>query len=166
VSSEVPFKDRLAALGPNVVIYNSAKGTRMDLKSILSHATDRTHIYTCGPTRLMDAVTATAESLNIPLADVHMEQFTVITSGDPFTVELAQSKKVLEVGATQTLLDVLKSVGLDVDSSCEVGNCGTCRVDFTEGRVLHKGTGLLEEEKCGAMLSCVSRGVGTIVVDL
>ena len=166
VSSEVPFKDRLTALGPNVVIYNSAKGTRMDLKGILSHATDRTHIYTCGPTRLMDAVASTAESLNIPPAYIHMEQFTVITSGDPFTVELAQSKKVLEVGATQTLLDMLRSVGLDVESSCEVGNCGTCKVDFTEGRVLHKGTGLLEEEKCGAMLSCVSRGVGRIVVDL
>ncbi|KAF2998594.1 hypothetical protein E8E13_006651 [Curvularia kusanoi] len=119
VSSQVPFEDRLAALGPNVTIYNSARGTRMDLKSILSHATDSSRVYTCGPTRLMDAVTSTAESLGIPSAHVHLEQFTVTTSGDPFTVELTQSKKVVEVGATQTLLDVLKSVGLDVDSSCE-----------------------------------------------
>lgn len=114
----------------------------------------------------MDAVVSTAKSLHIEDRQVHMEQFTVTTSGDPFTAELKQSKKVLEVGAQQTLLDVLKEVGLDVDSSCEVGNCGTCKVDVIDGRVEHKGTGLLEEEKCGAMLACVSRGVGRIVLDL
>jgi ferredoxin len=55
---------------------------------------------------------------------------------------------------------------LDVDSSCEVGNCGTCKVDVCAGRVEHRGTGLLEAEKAAAMLSCVSRGIGTIVLDL
>jgi ferredoxin len=154
------------ALGPNATIYNSAKGNRMDLKDILAHADDRTHIYTCGPARLMDAVSATAKDLNIPDTLIHTEQFTVTTSGDPFTAELKQSKKVIEIGATQTLLDALKEVGMDVDSSCEVGNCGTCRVDICEGRVEHKGTGLLDEEKCGAMLACVSRGIGRIVLDM
>lgn len=166
VSSEIPFTGRVTALAPNVTIYNSASGTRMDLRSILSRARRNTHIYTCGPTRLMDAVTSTARSLDIAPARIHLEQFTVDASGDPFTVELQQSKKVLEVGATQTLLDVLKNVGLDVDSSCEVGNCGSCKVEVCSGRVQHKGTGLLEEEKCGAMLACVSRGVGRIVLDL
>lgn len=166
VSTDVPFRSQIAALGPNLTVYNKSEGARMDLKDILSHADSRTHIYTCGPTRLMDAVTATAKLFNIPEEQVHMEQFTVTTSGDPFTAELKQSKRVVEVGAQQTLLDVLKSVGMDVDSSCEVGNCGTCRVDVCAGRVEHRGTGLLEEEKCGAMLACVSRGVGRIVLDL
>jgi MOSC domain-containing protein YiiM/ferredoxin-NADP reductase len=166
VPDEVPFKQQIMALGPNATIYNSAKGNRMDLKDILAHADDRTHIYTCGPARLMDAVSATAKDLNIPDTLIHTEQFTVTTSGDPFTAELKQSKKVIEIGATQTLLDALKEVGMDVDSSCEVGNCGTCRVDICEGRVEHKGTGLLDEEKCGAMLACVSRGIGRIVLDM
>ena len=166
VSNGVPFRDRILAFNPNVTIYNSAEGTRMSLKDIIAHTDNRTHIYTCGPTRLMDAVTATAKQFTIPDALVHLEQFTVTTSGDPFTAELKQSKKVVEVGATQTLLDVLKAVGMDIDSSCEVGNCGTCRVDLCEGRVEHKGTGLLDEEKCGAMLACVSRGIGRIVLDM
>ncbi len=165
VSSEVPFEDRISTLGSNITIYNSAQGSRMDLENILSHADSRTHIYTCGPERLMDAVTAAANKLSIPDTLVHREQFTVTTSGDPFTVELKQSKQVLEVGATQTLLDVLKDAGLEIDSSCEVGNCGTCKVDVCRGRVEHKGTGLLDEEKCGAMLSCVSRGIGRIVLN-
>lgn len=166
VSAEVPFKEQIDNIKRGVTIYNKSEGQRMDLKGILGHADSRTHIYTCGPARLMDAVKSTAKSLHIEDKQVHMEQFTITTSGDPFTAELKQSKKTLEVGAEQTLLDVLKQAGLDVDSSCEVGNCGTCRIDVVGGRVDHKGTGLLEEEKCGAMLACVSRGVGRIVLDL
>ncbi|KAJ8117935.1 hypothetical protein OPT61_g983 [Boeremia exigua] len=166
VSDEVPFKDYISTLGSNVTMYKRSEGTRMDIRDILSHADNRAHIYTCGPGRLMDAVVSAANDLNIPDSLVHMEQFTVTTSGDPFTAELKQSKKVVEVGATQTLLDVLKDAGLDIDSSCEVGNCGTCRIDVSGGRVEHKGTGLLDEEKCGAMLSCVSRGIGRIILDL
>ncbi|KAF9697796.1 hypothetical protein EKO04_004447 [Ascochyta lentis] len=166
VSTEVPFKEPLAALGPNTTIYNSAEGTRMDLKNILSRADNRTHIYTCGPERLMDAVFAAAKSLSIPDTLVHKETFTVTTSGDPFTAELKSSKKFVEVGAAQTLLDVLKEAGMDIDSSCEVGNCGTCKVGVLEGRIEHKGTGLLDEEKCESMLACVSRGAGRIVLDL
>jgi ferredoxin len=109
---------------------------------------------------------STAISYGIPESSVHIEAFIVATSGDPFTAELKQSNKTVEVGPTQSLLDALKEVGMDIDSSCEVGNCGTCRVEVCEGRVEHRGTGLLEKEKEGGMLSCVSRGVGRIVLDL
>jgi ferredoxin-NADP reductase len=166
VSDEVAFAAPIAALDPHVTIYRKSLGQRMDLTDILSHASSRSHIYTCGPQRLMDAVQSTAKKFNIPKASIHIEQFTVTTSGDPFIAELRQSKKVVEVGATQTLLDVLRDTGMDIDSSCEVGNCGTCRVDVCSGRVQHKGTALMEEEKEGAMLSCVSRGIGRIVLDL
>ncbi|KZM27270.1 uncharacterized protein EKO05_0010643 [Ascochyta rabiei] len=166
VSTEVPFKELLTAFGPNATVYNSAEGTRMDLTDLLSQADNRTHIYTCGPERLMDAVSAAANHLSIPESLVHKEAFTVTTSGDPFTAELQSSNKTIEVGATQTLLDVLKEVGMAIDSSCEVGNCGTCRVDVLDGRIEHKGTGLLDEEKDKSMLACVSRGVGRIILGL
>ena len=166
VSKEMPFKDRITALGTSTTTYNSAEGKRMDLKDILSYADDRTHIYTCGPERLMSAVVLTARAFCIPDIQVHQEAFTAITSGDPFIAELKQCSRIVEVGATQTLLDALKEVGMDIDSSCEVGNCGTCKVDVLEGRVEHRGTALLNEEKCGAMLACVSRGVGKVVLDL
>ena len=166
VSDEVPFASHIAALGPKATIYNKSKGQRLDLSAILAKADHQTHIYTCGPTRLMDAVVDTAKSFNIPESSVHIEAFTVNTSGDPFTAELKQSGRTVEVGPTQSLLDVLKAVGMDVDSSCEVGNCGTCKVDVCSGRIEHRGTGLLDDEKQESMLSCVSRGVGTIVLDL
>jgi ferredoxin len=61
---------------------------------------------------------------------------------------------------------VLRDAGLEVSSSCEVGNCGTCRVEVLKGRIDHRGSGLMDWEKGTAMLSCVSRGIGSIVVDV
>jgi MOSC domain-containing protein YiiM/ferredoxin-NADP reductase len=165
-AGEMPFVSQINALGPKATIYDKTQGQRLDIPAVISRTQDRSHIYICGPHRLMDDVVATAKKYSLPDSSVHLEQFTVTTSGDPFTVELRESKKTIEVGATQSLLDALRAAGMDVDASCEVGNCGTCKVDVCAGRVEHKGTGLLEDEKGEAMLSCVSRGVGRIVLDL
>lgn len=166
VAEEVPFKKYIAALGVNATIYNKSRGQRLDLSNIISRARNNTHLYCCGPQRLMDGVEAAAKQSGVPDSAVHFEQFAVTTSGDPFTAELRESKKTIEVGGTQSLLDALRAVGMEVDSSCEVGNCGSCRVNVCGGRVEHKGTGLMESEKEGMMLSCVSRGVGHVVLDL
>jgi MOSC domain-containing protein YiiM/ferredoxin-NADP reductase len=167
VTDEIPFHSSISALGDKATVYRKTMSQRLDLNAILSHADSTTHIYCCGPPRLMDAVASTASRYSIPPSSLHFEQFAVATSGDPFSAYLQQSNKIVEVGATQTLLEALKEVGLDIDSSCEVGNCGTCRVEVCGGRVEHRGTGLVEREKeSGGMLSCVSRGVGRIVLDL
>ncbi|CAI6331634.1 unnamed protein product [Periconia digitata] len=171
VADAVPFLkeiEGMVGIGTNKVrIYRKSQGKRMDLSSIVARADTNTHIYTCGPERLMDAVVSTAKMYGVPDTSVHLEAFVVSTSGDPFTVDLKQSGKTVEVGATETLLDALRKVGLDVASSCEVGNCGTCRVEVCGGRVEHKGTGLdVAEKEDGGMLSCVSRGIGRIALDL
>ncbi len=166
VTKEIPFSAQLAALGTSVIVYNKSLGQRKNLDSILAQADSGTHIYTCGPTRMVEDIEAIAKKYSIPDSSVHFETFSVTTSGDPFSAELRQSKRTVHVGPSQSLLDALKAVGMDVDSSCEVGNCGTCRVDVCGGRIDHRGTGLLEEEKCMSMLSCVSRGIGDIVLDL
>lgn len=113
----------------------------------------------------MEGVTAAARANNIPSANVHFEAFQTATSGDPFTVEIANRGETIEVGSNQTLLEALRDCGLDIPSSCETGNCATCRVNVCEGRIEHRGTGLMESEKGSAMLSCVSRGIGRIVIE-
>lgn len=57
------------------------------------------------------------------------------------------------------------SAGFDVASCFYVGNCGICRIGVLKGRVEHREAGLLNEKK-GMMLSCVSRGIGALVLDL
>ncbi|KAF2735869.1 3-chlorobenzoate-3,4-dioxygenase reductase subunit [Polyplosphaeria fusca] len=166
VADEVPFEERIAALGVKGKIYRKSKGERLNLNNILSRADDNTHVYCCGPQRLMDGVDAAAKVFGLSKDSIHFEAFQVETGGDPFTAELRESKRTVEIGGSQSLLDALKAVGMDIDSSCEVGNCGTCKVDVCSGRVLHRGTALTESEKGKTMLSCVSRGIGTIVLDL
>lgn len=138
----------------------------MDVQAVLEKAGENTYIYCCGPQRLMDAVTSSAKELSVPENHVFFEAFTADASGDPFSVELALTKKNIEVPSCKSLLDVLKEVGLDIESSCEAGSCGTCRVPLKSGSVEHRGSGLMEGEKGDSMLACVSRGVGRIVLDL
>ncbi|KAF4631979.1 hypothetical protein G7Y89_g6155 [Cudoniella acicularis] len=166
-SSDIAFKSNLERLPTErLTILDASQKQRLDIPAILQDVKGSTHIYICGPERLTSAVVSTAQSLTIPSSHIHFEAFAASTTGDPFTVELAESKKTLEVKSEQTLLDVLRDAGLDVPSSCEVGNCGTCKVAVKCGRVEHRGTGLGKSDKGEMMLSCVSRGIGEIVLVL
>ncbi|CZR53318.1 related to phthalate 4,5-dioxygenase oxygenase reductase subunit [Phialocephala subalpina] len=164
-SEEIPFKPLLEKMGDKVVIYDKSKGQRMDIHGILKNRTWNSFVYACGPQRMIDTIVRSANEVGMSQEDIHFEAFQINTSGDPFTVQVKNSGQKLEVKGEKTLLQVLRDAGLDVDSSCETGNCGTCRVEVCEGKVEHRGSGLGEEDKGKAMLSCVSRGVGHIVID-
>ena len=139
----------------------------MNVQEVISRADDNTHVYSCGPQRMMDAVTSAAQVYGLAKDNLHFEPFAVDTSGDPFTVELAVSEEVLDVPAEKTLLDVLRDdAGIDMSSSCEVGSCGTCVVNVKRGQIQHRGIGFMDLEDATSMLSCVSRGIGHIVLDL
>ncbi|KAE8452735.1 hypothetical protein EG329_013007 [Mollisiaceae sp. DMI_Dod_QoI] len=162
---EIPFKPLLDKMGAKVVIYDKSKGQRMNIQEILKDRTWNSFVYACGPQRMIDDVVRSANAVGMSQDEVHYEAFQINTSGDPFTVELKKSGKVLEVDAEKTLLQVMREAGLDVDSSCETGNCGTCRIEVCDGKVEHRGSALSEEDKGKAMLSCVSRGMGHLVID-
>jgi ferredoxin-NADP reductase len=166
-SDEVPFRDRLDALGDVVTIYDKTKGERMDIKELIKNMPWNTQLYVCGPNRLMEAAKTAVEECGISSNEVHFEAFAADISGDPFEVEVTnRSGKVLKVGEEESLLDVLRREIEDVPSSCEVGNCGTCKVTLKAGRVDHRGTSLTDEDKAGSMLSCVSRGIGRIAIEI
>lgn len=167
---DIPFKDELRKLGSKdvgkVVVYDKSKGERMDIHKILKERVWNSFVYTCGPQRMIDGVVSAAAELGMAKEEVHYEAFQIETSGDPFTVEVKGIGKMLDVPGEKTLLQVLREAGIEVDSSCEMGNCGTCKVTVCGGKVEHRGSGLPEEEKEGAMLSCVSRGAGHLVIEL
>ncbi|KAJ5764794.1 hypothetical protein N7520_004353 [Penicillium odoratum] len=164
-SDEVAFKPYIEQLGSNVTIY--FKDDRpFDVSKVLQQTDSNAHIYCCSGERLMNAVRDTAKELGFPEQNMHFESFQAKTTGDPFTAELAESEQEVEVAGGESLLDALRSAGFDIPSTCETGNCGTCRVGVRKGRIEHRGTGLVGNEKDTAMLSCVSRGIGSIVLDL
>jgi MOSC domain-containing protein YiiM/ferredoxin-NADP reductase len=165
-SRDIALKRFLDSFGSNVTIYDISSGKEFSAAAVLGKVNDNAHVYCCGSDRLQNAIVDTANSLGMSSDNLHFESFAVATSGDPFVAELADSGRTLEVEGEKTLLDALREAGLDIPSSCEAGNCGTCRVGVKSGRIEHRGTGLMEDEKCSAMLSCVSRGIGTIVLEL
>ena len=166
VSDETPFERYITPLGNKAKVYSKAQGQSLDIATVIRKGSPNTHVYCCGPQRMMDAVKHTAKSYGVEQDHVHFEAFQVETSGDPFTAELAVSKKTVEVAGNQTLLDALRATGMAIDSSCEAGSCGTCKTMVSSGRVEHRGEALMDQEKKTAMLVCVSRGIGRIVLDL
>lgn len=167
-SDEVAFRPLLSELGPNITIYDKSQLQRMDMFDIFMNRIWNSHVYICGPQRMIDAGIQTASALKMPSDELHYEVFQADTSGDPFTVEvvLNEKKVELQVESEQTLLDVMRDAGFEIGSSCEAGNCGTCRIPIRCGEVQHRGSALTKTEQESEMLSCVSRGVGHIVVEV
>ncbi|KAK3902997.1 pyruvate kinase-like protein [Staphylotrichum tortipilum] len=167
-ADDVPFQERLAALGSDVVIlYDRAAGQRLDIRGIVEDMPWNTQLYFCGPWRLMDEAARVTREHGIPDKELHFEAFSADVSGDPFEAVVAnRGGKTIKVGEEETLLEYLQKEFGDVDSSCSVGNCGTCRISLTAGRVDHRGTALTEEDKATSMLPCVSRGLGSITIEI
>ncbi|KAL2687423.1 hypothetical protein Neosp_004984 [[Neocosmospora] mangrovei] len=164
---EFPYQARLEALGDDVVVYDGSKGDRMDVESIVKALPWNSHLYVCGPTRMMASAKEAVQKYGIPANEVHFEQFAAEVSGDAFEVQVVnRNDKLFRVDGEESLLEVLRREFDDVPSSCEVGNCGTCKVKVESGRVEHRGTALSEEERRREMLACVSRGIGRIAIEL
>lgn len=166
-SEDVAFKSLLQPLGEGrLKIYDKSKGERVNLMGIVKDRKWNSHVYVCGPQRMNDEVVKVAAECGMASDEVHFEAFQTDASGDPFTAEVVGREGKLEVGEDDTLLEVLKKSGFDIQSSCEVGNCGTCKINVCKGKVEHRGSALGADEKETSMLSCVSRGIGHIVVEI
>lgn len=141
-----------------------------DLWPIVEKATSGTHVYCCGPTRLMDSVRDMTG--HWPQSSVHFESFGADTKSReddrPFDVTLSQSKKTIHVPKEQTLLEALKENGCHVPSSCESGTCGSCKVRVLQGNIDHRDLVLMSEEKTEFIMVCVSRSKNgeSIEIDL
>ncbi|KAL5407000.1 hypothetical protein PMIN03_007442 [Paraphaeosphaeria minitans] len=167
-AEEMPFRQDLEKLGSRVTVYDKAKGERMDVGSVIKGMPWNSQVYVCGPKRLMDDTVNAAQEAGLGEKDVHFEAFGADVGGNMFEVVIRdkEDKKVV-VEEEETLLEVLqREFGDLVGSSCEVGNCGTCRVRLRCGKVDHRGTALSAEEKENEILSCVSRGVGRIEIEI
>lgn len=169
-ADDIPFRERIEKLGSDVVtIYDKSAGRPLSIAQVIGSMPWNSRLYFCGPPRMMDEALQETRKAGIASEEVHFEAFKADVGGDPFEAVVTNKKEtVVKVGSDETLLDALqKQFGLDeIPSSCEVGNCGTCKVKLRSGRVDHRGTALLDEDKADSMLTCVSRGVGRIAIEI
>lgn len=139
-----------------------------DLWKILEKPVAGTHIYCCGPDRLMASVKDMAG--HWPTSAVHFESFGVNAKPRAedvaFEVKLTRSQKSITVAADVTLLDALRAVDVYVSSSCESGTCGSCKLTYSKGEVDHRDLVLLPEEKDKCIIVCVSRAKDSLELDL
>jgi len=167
-AEDVAFAALMSDFQDSIQIYDKQAGQRMGITKILRDRAINSHVFTCGPQRMITSVIAAAKEAGMAEDEVFYETFSTDTTGDPFTADVISGIKTtkLKVGAEQSLLEVMRAAGLEMASSCETGSCGTCRIGVKRGKVLHRGKGLTKEEQGKEILCCVSRGEGHIVVEL
>ena len=151
----------------------------LDIARLLrSEMRDGTHVYYCGPAGFM---TACADaSADWPRERVHCEHFAApaparapeanAAEGDDgagFTIEIASTGQHLAVPPERSIAEVLRAARIGIETSCEAGLCGTCKVRYLRGEVDHRDCILGEDEQQEFLTVCVSRAkAGPLVLDL
>lgn len=155
-------------LGERFHGYDAAAGQRLDCAELFNAKPLGSHLYVCGPQRLLDELKLLAEAQGWSAGRLHWEAFAAPEPGQPFTVELARSGQRLQVPGDHSLLEVLEAVGVEVPNLCRGGVCGQCAMRYLSGEVEHRDHYLDEQQRGEALMPCVSRGgcSGTLLLDL
>ncbi|MDD0812691.1 2Fe-2S iron-sulfur cluster binding domain-containing protein [Curvibacter sp. RS43] len=81
----------------------------------------------------------------------------------------AASGKTVQVKEGESIVAALKSVGIQVQVSCQEGVCGTCVCTVLEGECDHRDVYLTDEEKTDndQIMTCCSRAKSArLVLDI
>ena len=147
-------------------------------------------IFTCGPAPYMKAVRDLLEEAGFDRTRYHEESFSFESlspaeqaaatddAAEPadaggadaqarFSVTFAKTRRDIECGAHEHVLDAAKRAGLRLPSSCTQGMCGTCKVKLVSGEVdMHHNGGIRQREiDQGMVLLCCSKPLSNHVVD-
>lgn len=147
-------------------------GKGLDLNALLATPDADTHVYYCGPAGFMSACERAAA--HWPVGTVHCEHFkapekpvAIPAAEGACVVKIASTGQELTLAAEDNLAEVLHAAGLPVETSCQSGLCGTCKIGYRSGEVDHQDYILSDDERQSCLTPCVSRPrSGTLVLDL
>ena len=154
---------------PSVRMYDETLGQRLDVETLVRSQPEGTHVYVCGPERLMDAVIAAALEHGWARERIHFERFGAPRpAGEaPFEAVCQRSGVTVACAGSETLLEALERSGVGVPYACRAGSCGACVTTVLGGDVDHRDTLLSDAERAdGKMLVCVSRGNVRLILDV
>lgn len=149
---------------------DGAPEQKLDIGALLAAPHPGTHLYVCGPKGFMDVVLHTARAKGWPESQLHYEFFSAdVVKSDAdgsFEVKLVSSGKVVHVPKDKTVVEALKAAGIEVQTSCEQGVCGTCLTRVLEGKPEHRDMYLTAEEQAlnDQFLPCCSRSMTQMLV--
>ncbi len=155
----------------------------LDIAGLLKEHQAGTHLYYCGPPGFMRACEAAAS--HWPADTVHREFFSAAASpkltqsdaefdatsdgniGIGFQVRIASTGASFSVPNDKSIAEVLNENGIEIETSCNSGLCGTCKTRYLEGDVDHRDLILSPDEQKEFMTLCCSRVRGReLVLDL
>jgi vanillate monooxygenase ferredoxin subunit len=143
---------------------------KLDLAELLETPQPGMHIYVCGPKGFMDAALTLARAAGWPAHQLHYEFFGAeVAKSDTdasFAVKLASSGRIVLVPHDMTVAQALAKAGVEVQTSCEQGVCGTCLTRVLEGEPDHKDMYLTPEEQAAndQFTPCCSRSKTPVLV--
>ena len=153
------FIDELEQLcGSRLRISARSDGQRLDLRAVLDNSSPGSHVYICGPRRLIQPVRSAASEIGWPEANVHFESFgaRAESTDRPVHVELRLSGMSLDVLVGTSILDAMLEAGVFAPYECKRGECGTCSTTVVEGEPDHRDHCLTDEQRRSIMCTCVS----------
>ena len=139
------------------------------MRSLVPDHAER-EIFMCGPEGFMKAARVVANEIEV--AAIHEESF-----GEKIVVEkpgmlggdvyFSLSGKRGKCAPGQTLLEAALNAGIWIDSSCQQGVCGRCKVKLAQGAVdMDDLGGLADDERAeGYVLACCSRPKGATSIE-
>ncbi|HKT93115.1 MAG TPA: hybrid-cluster NAD(P)-dependent oxidoreductase [Paraburkholderia sp.] len=144
-------------------------------------------IFTCGPAPYMKAVRDLLDEAGFARERYHEESFSfealTAQADEPaasppaesdssvetasFKITFAKSRREIQCGPQQTVLDAARQAGVRLASSCSQGMCGTCKVKLVSGQVEMKHSGGIRQREIdqGMALLCCSKPLSDLVVD-
>lgn len=144
---------------------DSTSGGAPDMQTMVNTFSDG-HVYCCGPQAMLSAFEKSTAKL--PCELVHTERFSPAAMPDgssAFVVELVRQGFKLNVPDGKTILEVIEEAGVQIESSCRIGICGSCEVGIVEGEADHRDDYLTEDEKekGRSMMICCSRSKSPVL---
>jgi len=83
---------------------------------------------------------------------------------DSFRVQLASNGAIFVVSPDQSIVEVLRENGVDIDTSCEAGVCGTCRTRYLDGSPEHNDFVLSSKEQEEWVAICCARSKTPLLI--
>jgi ferredoxin-NADP reductase len=163
---------------------------RIDAELIRATVPDVAHsvCLICGPAAMIDQLKALLATLGVPASQVRSEVFEAaiaassareepVASAAPVaskrpaaagcSMRCERSGRTAPVAPGQTLLEAAEDAGVEVESLCRAGICGTCRVRVTAGEVECSSDALSADEQAdGFVLACVATARSGFTLDI
>lgn len=138
----------------------------------------RYQFYICGPKPMMESLVPGLEEWGVDPGDIYYESFgpaslkrnekttPLAVTSQPVTVTFSQSGNSIPWDPTaDTLLEFAESNGIDVESGCRAGSCGSCRTALSAGEVEYSQEPGADIET-GYCLLCIAKPRGDLILEV